>query len=47
MRCAQASDLPVEEGVKFEVVINARTAQALGLTIPALLRQEAEMIDLP
>jgi putative ABC transport system substrate-binding protein len=47
LRGAQAGDLPVEEAVKFEVVINVRAAQALGLTIPASLRQEAEMVGPP
>src|SRR5262249_39209370 len=43
LRGAPAGDLPVEEAVKFEVVINLKAVQALGLTIPASLRQEAEM----
>ena len=41
----QGADLPVEEGVKFEVVINVRAAQALGLTIPASLCHEAELVE--
>jgi putative ABC transport system substrate-binding protein len=41
---AQAGDLPVEDAVKFEVVINLKAAQALGLTIPAALRHEAEIV---
>jgi putative tryptophan/tyrosine transport system substrate-binding protein len=45
LRGAQAGDLPVEDAVKFEVVINLKAAQALGLTIPAALRQEAEIVE--
>jgi putative ABC transport system substrate-binding protein len=42
-----AGDLPVEEAVKCEMVMNGRAAQALGLTIPASLQQEAEMVEPP
>ncbi len=44
LRGARAGDLPVEEAVKFDVVINAAAANAFGLKIPASLRERAELV---
>ena len=41
---AKPSDLPVERGTKFDLVLNLKTAKSLGVTFPASIRARADLV---
>ena len=45
LRGANPGDMPVQQASKFKLVVNLKTADALGLTVPPLILGQADEVN--